>query len=126
MLSGRLITKCRVSLRVDSRTQIYSSQAAVTMDRVFYLAWAIFVFFSWRKEKLQQRGKGWLKGMNSHFTLIIFKRKAGLCNRVVSLNVIHSPAILPGNTISVTHIKIVVIKENYSVSGRTSLVISTA
>lgn len=76
------------------------------------------------ERKATTKGKRMVKG--NEFTLIIFKHKAGLCNRVVSLNVIHSPAILPGNTISITHIKIVVIKENYSVSGRTSLVISTA
>ena len=56
---------------------------------------------------------------------MIFKLKACLYNRVVSLNVIHSPAILQRNINSIIHTKIFEMKENYSLSGRTSLVTST-
>lgn len=88
------------------------------MARGFFLS--LYHSFSWKKKNVKRKGK------RNEFPLHlnIFKPKAGLFNWVFSL---HCQAITSReHNISITHMKIVAMKVNYNVSGRTSFIIFTA
>lgn len=74
--------------------------------------------FSRRKNNITTKGMGMHKGVNSHFTLIIFNHNAGLPTEFFFKCYILSSNNFKGTlSISITYIEIVMVV-NYNVSGK--------